>query len=1006
MANKHLTQILSLLMGAFLVTQTAYATTSGLNPELQEKALKQSQQAVKLNTAFDPRFFLDSMLPKNLPADAIKKSPLKSGMRAIVGGINFTASDVDNTMIPFATKNGPGFTYLFHDGGEWNTGTDSHYSDDGSGSGESQAQEIYDYDGNGRYPKACLRYIGAHCYIFVPVMFFPTLPKTLSSSEADTPKAYGEWNMHWSHDASLYYSPDAVGQRVLEPRYILGADKAAAKMTLAKIADEFDNVIYPKMREYLGSEPDVDGDPKIFIFLDDIRDTNGSTQGYFDRANELTRSSHTYSNEKEIIFLDIFSLYNNRTYALSTLAHEFCHMIIFAGAWSVVDNQLKGLQTWVEEGITSYMQHIYSGSFPANLDLFIRNPDTILVEDRSSVWSGMSPYANYGASFLWTYYVAEKYGYASVPTFLKAIIGAKVDGGVGNYDSFFKAFNTTMQTVFRDWVVANFVDKVYRNDGVTLLNEGKWGYKVDADKNTANDVKYTQGLPMPATENFVLSAEMNTRSGTVNSWAGDCIALTGNTGNLNLGFDGNTNAKFECAVVKMGRSVETDVEYMVLNDKQVGNLIVQNYGTTGAYETVLLIPMVTQNYNYQKLSYVYSGSFDDLKVAIFPNPLFENYLHIIVKTEKEFASEPRVQMTYEGEQGYLTMSPINASTYMANYTLKTSGSGSLVCSGTNKNGVILSNTLNFSAIYYPKGSSGILTANFAALDIPEGAMSGAGVVVLSSTDSSTSYQGVARMSRNVDVALPVEQTDKPIAITIPISTDAKFNEKKAGLYRATSAGQKYVGPVTVADGKAKGNIDVSASVFVAADETAPVISNDTEIRGNGRFAVKVSDVGSGVNASSVKVACEGIPVIAALSGDSIVVDTTRMNAASQVFDVEVADNAGNITRASIRGFAGATSLEQVVAYPNPARKGYSIIRATFTGTDKALAGGSVKIYDMAGHKVIEGNMTNDGTGVCEFYWDHHNKKNKLVANGTYFADVKVSINGDTHKERIKLAVLR
>ncbi len=1005
MANRYLFKIIPLLVGSLLATSTAFAGNVISNKEMNEMLRKQGEIANRIGSRVDVSSFLNQSLPTYLSDDALKKSPMNASTRAVVGGINFTSADVDNTMVPFATKNGMGLSDLFHDGGEWPGFSGDPTNDDGKGSGETQAKEIYDYDHNGHYPKACLRYIGSHCYIFVPVMFFPTLPKTLSSSEAETPKAYAEWNMSWPHNANLKYSPDATDGTVLEPRYMLGTDKATAKLTLARIADEFDNNIYPKVREYLGTEPDIDGDPKIFIFLDNIRSTQASTIGYFFGGNQLSRSNYALSNEKEIIFIDIFRYYMDSNLVKGTIAHEFSHMVMFNEAYTLQNNVLVGLEKWLEEGITQYMEFVYNGKYPSNLDEFIENPDTILVDPRAEVWNGSNPFANYGASFLWTYYVVEKYGYANVQNFLKAVIRAKVDGGTGNYDSVLKASNTTFATVFRDWVVANYLDKVYKNDGVTLLNEGKWGYKVDADKDTSNDIGYTQKLPISATENFTLSAEMNTRSGKVNSWAGDCIALSGNNGNLNIAFDGNSNGTFACAVVKKGSAVDTTCEYMVLDTNQSGNLIVQNYGITGTYETILLIPMLTSNYNYEKLSYVYSASFDDLKVAIFPNPIFENFLHIIVRTEKDFASEPRVQMTYNGKQGYLTMSPVNNSTYMTNYTVTSDGEGTIVCTGTNKNGVILSNSLNFTASYYSRGSSGSLMANFASVDIPKNALSNNGTVVLASSDNTTSYEGLTRMSMNVDLALPVEQADKALEISIPVNCSVAYDTTKAGLYRATSSGHKWVGPVSMKDGKAKGKIDVSASLFVAVDETAPVISQNAEIRGKGKYAVKVSDVGSGISSSTVKVVCDGKEVKSSFSNDEVIIDTSAIKASSKVFEIEASDNSGNISRASLRLNAGVADLAQVTSYPNPA-KTHSVIRATITGANREGGNGNIKIYDMSGHKVLDGSLEDMNNGVYEFDWNLVNKKNKNVANGVYFADVKINVGGNSYKERVKIAVLR
>ena len=49
------------------------------------------------------------------------------------------------------------------------------------------------------------------------------------------------------------------------------------------------------------------------------------------------------------------------------------------------------------------------------------------------------------------------------------------------------------------------------------------------------------------------------------------------------------------------------------------------------------------------------------------------------------------------------------------------------------------------------------------------------------------------MSKNIDLALPVEQADKDLQITIPVNSEISVDNSKAGLYRATTSGHKWVG---------------------------------------------------------------------------------------------------------------------------------------------------------------------------------------------------------------------
>lgn len=1009
-ANRiNLSGLLIILLSMIFLAQTGFALESLVPPDLREIAIQQSKEAGKLGVPADLGTFLNAPL---LNSTVEISGNMKAGIRAVVGGRNFSAADVDNAMIPFATSNGYGLTNLFHDGGEWPGTNGNPQADDGVSSfGNDWEGEIYDLDGNGHYPKAVLRYIGTHCYIFVPVMYFPTLPRPLSASEDWTPAAKPEWGMYWPDSANMqngpyYYAPGANGT-VVEPRFILGADKNYARLRLKELADQFDGIIYPKIREHFGNEPDIDGDPKIFILLDDIRDGSGSFRGYFWAGNQFPRTSQALSNEKELLNIDLFpsfALAQADTYG--TVAHEFSHMIMYNEGYYIENNQLKGLERWLEEGLAQYAQYLYDGKYTSNLDEFIKRPDTILADNRiTEVWLGPSPFANYGASFLWMFYLVEKYGGSNLPSFLRTMIRYR-DGGMGSIDTVLKPFNTDSKAVFADWCIANYLNKTRKRDG-SLLNSGKWGYNVDNDFNTANDLGKYEKLPVKFSEKVILTDPATARSSNVSPWAADYIEISGNNGNLNLGFDGDDKGQFRAAVIKRGSQIDPDVEFLYLNDRQAGNLIIQNYGTGNAYENLVLIPMVLHNNNFQKLSYVYSATFDDLKVAIFPNPTFENELHIIIRTDKKFAAEPRLQMTYEGEQGYLVMVPVNDSTYITNYSLKKSGEGVLVANGTNSQGVILSNQLAFSAVYYPPNSQGLLKASFVSLAVPEGAMSNGGTIIVSAPENPGSYQGLSRVSGNLDIALPVDKAARPIAMQVPLHKASSIPAGKTGLFRVTANGPRWICPAEIADGNASGNIEVSGSYFVGVDDTAPEISKDAEMIDRRWLKLKVSDSGSGIDSEGmvVKHGSARLPVKVAEDG-SVLVDVASMHDGSYSLEVEAADKAGNRSNASVRALVvGPDALSQVVTYPNPARA-YSNIRAVFTGPGAIAAEASVKITDVSGHKVHEMPMTHKGGGVYEVRWNLDNSRGKQVANGVYFAEVKVGLAGQTSKERRKIAVLR
>ena len=1012
-ANRQFGTVIWILLLSMLCTaQTSFAQASVWPDNVREIAVQYGHEARKMGVSADLGPFINEpLLNRPVEISASSMGGLNGSIRAIVGGRNFSAADVDNAMVPFTTFNGFGLSNLFHDGGEWPGTNGNPAADDGDSSfGSDWAGEIYDLDGNGHYPKAVLRYIGTHCYIFVPVMCFPTLPRPLSSSEDVTPAPLAEWGMYWPDSINMqngpyYFAPNASGT-VLEPRFILGADKNYARLKLKEMADQFDGIIYPKIREHFGNEPDIDGDPKVFILLDDIRDGSGSFRGYFWAGNQFARTSQALSNEKELLNIDLFpsfALLPEDTFG--TVAHEFTHMVIYNEGYYLENNVLKGLERWLEEGLTQYGQYLFDGKFSSNLDEFIKKPDTILADNRiTEVWLGPSPFANYGASFLWMFYLVEKYGGSNLPGFFRNMIRFR-DGGMGSIDAVLKTFNVDSKAVFGDWAIANYLDKTRKRDG-SLLNDGKWGYNVDNDFNTSNDLGKFERLPVKFSEKVILTEKVTARSSNVNPWAADYIEISGNTGNLNIGFDGKDSGQFKTAVIKRGPEVDTSVEFLYLDDRQSGNLIIQNYGAGSAYENLVLVPMVLHNNDFNKLSYVYSASFDDLKVAIFPNPTFENELHIIVRTDKKFASEPRLQMTFEGEQGYLVMVPVNDSTYITNYSLKRSGEGTIVANGTNADGVILSNQIKFSAVYYPPNSQGLLTASFVKLDVPAGSLRNGGTVVVASTENIVSYRELSRLSRNVDITLPVARADVAIGIDIPLNQDSARDNSHAGLYRATSGGAKWLGPVTVNEGHAHGQIDVSGSVFVAVDEMAPAISGTAETETGGWLRLKISDFGSGLDEKALKAKFGQISLPVRLSDGEVWIHAISVPDGNQEILVEASDNAGNSTQANVRALVvGATSLVQISAYPNPARN-FSNIRASFAGPAAATAEASVRITDVSGHKVAEMPLTYLGGGIYEARWDLYNSKGKSVANGLYFAEIKASLSGVSTKERRKIAVMR
>ncbi|MBF0408600.1 MAG: hypothetical protein HQM10_14720 [Candidatus Riflebacteria bacterium] len=1000
--------ILIVIVLCFPVSASAEITQT----YIRETVIGLAKTAASRGVDADIGPFVNYTVKKEVPLQSLNIKGfegIKGNVKLLVGGRNFTAADVDSAEVPFYTMNGYGLTDLLHDGGEWpGTGGNTEADDGRNSFGNDWAGEFYDFDKNGHYPKAVLRYMGSHCYIFVPMMYFPTLSRGISGTEEETPAPKSEWGMAWPDTVNgerIYYAP-ATGAKSIDPRYVLGSDKSLARMKLKELADEFDGVIYPRMREWFGTEPDFDQDAKIYILLDDIQDGLGQFLGYFWAGNQFSRSSLSMSNEKELLYIDLFPNYvYNPSRVYGTIAHEFVHMIHFNEGVTVENGEMKDEERWLEEGFTQYGQYLYNKTHTSNLDEFIKEPDTILVEPRVDVWLGNDPFANYGASYLFLFYLIEKYGANNGPGFMRNLVRDRTKG-IESLNNSLRQFNTTFDQVFSDWAIANFIDKTRKLD-MSPLNDGKWGYAVDNDYDTTNNLGTNHRLPVKFSERVILNANGTARSANLNPWAADYIEISGNTGNLNIGFDGADGGLFKAAVIKRGPQVDPTVEYVYLSDKQSGNLLIQNYGAGSTYENLVMVPHIVSSGNSVKMNYVYSATFFDLKLALFPNPIYENELHVVVRTKDKFAATPRLQMTYNGEQGYLVMSSISDSIYVTNYSLKDSGEGTVEAFGTNSNGTILSNLLKFSAVYYPAKSQGLLSASFARLSIPEGALKSNNWVTISSENSSFFPAGIEKVSKNVLVTFASEKFVKSAKLSIPVNPELIKSTDRLGLFEVSGEKAVFAGFCSLEGATATADITKASEVFVGIDRVPPVVTSEAETQ-IGKILVSVTDSGTGIDAGKIEAYCGSklLKTFYSEKSGKIEIDTTSLREGENLFNLLVSDKFGNLVKSEVSAqVVSGASVQDVSVYPNPARES-TRFRCSFNGSVSSVYSVAVRVRDVAGDDVYETDLTYRGDSAFEGKWNLRNESGKTVANGVYYVDFLVSDASGESRIRKKLAVVK
>lgn len=277
--------------------------------------------------------------------------------------------------------------------------------------------------------------------------------------------------------------------------------------TLDKLAAQMDDKIYDTDRSWFGSEdkPGIDFDPRITLLLLDIQDGwepgKGYVAGYFFPLNEVSTELFPQSNERQMFYLDTHPGEPTRDDYMGVLAHEFQHMIHF--------NQDRGETRWLNEAFAQIAFYVCGYGHAPQAFQYLRAPDVNMEDFNNSL-------ENYGAAYLWTYYLLTHYGGATEAAqkeFVRAIVSSK-DKSFASIDAVLKktGTQTPVADVFCDWAVANAA-------GDPSIEGGKYGYDATI-KFGVNNPSQTYGLETLSTE---------TLKEKVNAWACDYIVYTADT---------------------------------------------------------------------------------------------------------------------------------------------------------------------------------------------------------------------------------------------------------------------------------------------------------------------------------------------------------------------------------------------------------------------------------------------------------------------------------------------
>ena len=216
----------------------------------------------------------------------------------------------------------------------------------------------------------------------------------------------------------------------------LGESSVMAKVE--EICIEFDEIIYPRIVDLAGhpngTMGDIDGDPRIFILFHD-------SYNYYSEVNDI---EHNYSNQCEMIYIH-YGLYHH-SWLYPTISHEFHHLIWFNHEW--------GEPPFILEALAQYATY-HAGYLDSYNNLVPQVASFLPYPENSPLY--WSDDKDYGSSYLFAFYLAEKYGVQ----ILRDLITEPSKGLQGIEAVLQKSgYHITFNELYINWITALTIDKL------------------------------------------------------------------------------------------------------------------------------------------------------------------------------------------------------------------------------------------------------------------------------------------------------------------------------------------------------------------------------------------------------------------------------------------------------------------------------------------------------------------------------------------------------------------
>lgn len=326
-------------------------------------------------------------------------------------------------------------------------------------------------------------------------------PRTLKVGDKDT------FYVVENASTGSYRTVTATLQVVVPHAYYWVEDGVTLdQSSLQQAADFFESNIYPTNHKFFGNErsPGPDGDVHISILNTRFQDA----AGYFSTEDTYPRNLVPFSNQRNIIYLNVDALRPGTNEYSGDTAHEFQHLIH--------SYEAQHKTGWIDEGMGDLAIKVNGFDVGGVLRVFERTPDTQL-----NTWASdpQASLAHYAASYLFFDYTAGRFG----PEFTRDAIHAPREG-VNGIQAVLDQRNPRMSfdDLFADWAIAN-----YLND--PKIENGKYAYTNEPTVRISNEPVLTQ-FPMQ-------------RSARMREYATNYFGIQPTVGDVTVYFTGTTTTR-------------------------------------------------------------------------------------------------------------------------------------------------------------------------------------------------------------------------------------------------------------------------------------------------------------------------------------------------------------------------------------------------------------------------------------------------------------------------------